>query len=205
MGSLKVEIDASEQEEVAQKLLEDFNCVPIFLPHDLHKSFIMGSLNISCGLFFITCCSCAPTMAIILTTSEHMLWNEYGQLFSRHASNVQRPLHTTISNPATAKPPSLALTWPPWCTPLPLLDYWLEDLQSWIGFSNHFQLNDSSFKKSISRFLLGNKIQILIILCCHFSLLACIFTILFDFQAFSWFSQFSTSMNKLHDSKQWNS
>ena len=73
VGSLKVEIDASEQKEVAQKLLEDFNCVPIFLPHDLHKSFIMGSLKISCGLFFITCCSCAPTMAIILTTSEHML------------------------------------------------------------------------------------------------------------------------------------
>ena len=73
VGSLKVEIDASEQEEVSQKLLEDFNCVPIFLPHDLHKGFIMGYLNISYDLFFITCCSCAPTMAIILTTSEHML------------------------------------------------------------------------------------------------------------------------------------
>ncbi|XP_010653280.1 probable alpha,alpha-trehalose-phosphate synthase [UDP-forming] 10 [Vitis vinifera] len=42
VGSLKVEIDASEQEEVAQKLLEDFNCVPTFLPHDLHKKFYHG-------------------------------------------------------------------------------------------------------------------------------------------------------------------
>ena len=42
VGSLKVEIDASEQEEVAQKLLEDFNCVPTFLPHDLQKRFYLG-------------------------------------------------------------------------------------------------------------------------------------------------------------------
>ncbi|KAK7252365.1 hypothetical protein RIF29_36254 [Crotalaria pallida] len=42
VGSLKVEIDASEQEEVAQKLLEDFNCVPAFLPHDLQKKFYLG-------------------------------------------------------------------------------------------------------------------------------------------------------------------
>ncbi|KAK7309500.1 hypothetical protein RJT34_06280 [Clitoria ternatea] len=42
VGSLKVEIDASEQEEVAQKLLEGFNCVPTFLPHDLQKKFYLG-------------------------------------------------------------------------------------------------------------------------------------------------------------------
>ncbi|KAJ0551882.1 putative alpha,alpha-trehalose-phosphate synthase (UDP-forming), Trehalose-phosphatase [Helianthus annuus] len=42
VGSLKVEVDASEQEEVAQKLLEEFNCVPTFLPHDLHKKFYAG-------------------------------------------------------------------------------------------------------------------------------------------------------------------
>ncbi|XP_057759570.1 probable alpha,alpha-trehalose-phosphate synthase [UDP-forming] 9 [Arachis stenosperma] len=42
VGSLKVEIDANEQEEIAQKLLEDFNCVPTFLPHDLQKKFYLG-------------------------------------------------------------------------------------------------------------------------------------------------------------------
>lgn len=42
VGSLKVEIDANEQEEVAQKLLEDFKCVPTFLPHDLQKKFYLG-------------------------------------------------------------------------------------------------------------------------------------------------------------------
>ncbi|KDO82516.1 hypothetical protein CISIN_1g002979mg [Citrus sinensis] len=42
VGSLKADIDASEQEEVAQKLLDDFNCVPTFLPHDLQKKFYLG-------------------------------------------------------------------------------------------------------------------------------------------------------------------
>nr|AJO70169.1 alpha,alpha-trehalose-phosphate synthase 10 [Camellia sinensis] len=42
VGSLKVEIDASEQEEVAQILLDNFNCVPTFLPHELHKKFYHG-------------------------------------------------------------------------------------------------------------------------------------------------------------------
>ncbi|XVE85039.1 hypothetical protein DITRI_Ditri17bG0060500 [Diplodiscus trichospermus] len=42
VGSLEVDIDASAQEEVAQKLLEDFNCVPTFVPHDLQKKFYLG-------------------------------------------------------------------------------------------------------------------------------------------------------------------
>ncbi|XP_047318735.1 probable alpha,alpha-trehalose-phosphate synthase [UDP-forming] 10 [Impatiens glandulifera] len=40
VGSLKVDVDASEQDEVAQSLLDNFNCVPTFLPHDLlEKSY----------------------------------------------------------------------------------------------------------------------------------------------------------------------
>ncbi|KAF6169283.1 hypothetical protein GIB67_013713 [Kingdonia uniflora] len=42
VGSLNVDIDSSEQEEVAQKLLEDFNCIPTFLSPDLHKKFYNG-------------------------------------------------------------------------------------------------------------------------------------------------------------------
>ncbi|XP_042502872.1 probable alpha,alpha-trehalose-phosphate synthase [UDP-forming] 9 [Macadamia integrifolia] len=42
VGSLKVDVDDSEQEDVAQKLLEDFNCVPTFLPPDLQKNFYHG-------------------------------------------------------------------------------------------------------------------------------------------------------------------
>ncbi|PIA40453.1 hypothetical protein AQUCO_02500274v1 [Aquilegia coerulea] len=42
VGSLPVDIDASDQEEVAQKLLDDFSCVPTFLPPDLYKKFYHG-------------------------------------------------------------------------------------------------------------------------------------------------------------------
>ncbi|XP_050376433.1 probable alpha,alpha-trehalose-phosphate synthase [UDP-forming] 9 [Argentina anserina] len=42
VGSLKVDIDASEQEEVSQKLMEDFNCVATFLPPELHKKYYHG-------------------------------------------------------------------------------------------------------------------------------------------------------------------
>ncbi|KAK6160174.1 hypothetical protein DH2020_003555 [Rehmannia glutinosa] len=42
VGSLKVEIEANEQEEIAQRLLDDFKCVPTFLPPDIQKKFYYG-------------------------------------------------------------------------------------------------------------------------------------------------------------------
>ncbi len=42
IGCLKVEVDSSEQDEVAATLLENFNCVPAFLPTDLKNRFYHG-------------------------------------------------------------------------------------------------------------------------------------------------------------------
>lgn len=42
VGCLKVEVDGSEQDEVAATLLETFNCVPAFLPQDLKTRFYHG-------------------------------------------------------------------------------------------------------------------------------------------------------------------
>ncbi|GAB4845638.1 Probable alpha,alpha-trehalose-phosphate synthase [UDP-forming] 9 [Ancistrocladus abbreviatus] len=42
VGSLKVDVDVNEQEEVAQRLLDEFNCVATFLPPDLQKKFYHG-------------------------------------------------------------------------------------------------------------------------------------------------------------------
>ncbi|XP_050223303.1 probable alpha,alpha-trehalose-phosphate synthase [UDP-forming] 9 [Mercurialis annua] len=42
VGSLKADVDISEQEEVSQKLLDEFNCVPTFLPPDLYRKFYHG-------------------------------------------------------------------------------------------------------------------------------------------------------------------
>ncbi|XP_052211430.1 alpha,alpha-trehalose-phosphate synthase [UDP-forming] 5 isoform X1 [Diospyros lotus] len=42
VGSLKEEIDPSEQDEVAQTLLETFKCVPAFIPPELFSKFYHG-------------------------------------------------------------------------------------------------------------------------------------------------------------------
>ncbi|XP_051145114.1 alpha,alpha-trehalose-phosphate synthase [UDP-forming] 5 [Andrographis paniculata] len=42
VGSLKDEIDAGEQDDVAQKLLETFKCVPAFIPPELFSKFYHG-------------------------------------------------------------------------------------------------------------------------------------------------------------------
>ncbi|KAF8697441.1 hypothetical protein HU200_036042 [Digitaria exilis] len=42
VGSLKVQVDPSEQDQVAQKLLREYRCIPTFLPSDLHQQFYHG-------------------------------------------------------------------------------------------------------------------------------------------------------------------
>ncbi|GLJ28764.1 hypothetical protein SUGI_0567020 [Cryptomeria japonica] len=42
VGCLKVEVDLSDQDDVAQILLENFKCVPTFLPSDLQSKFYHG-------------------------------------------------------------------------------------------------------------------------------------------------------------------
>lgn len=42
VGSLKVEVDPTEQEEIAQILFDNFNCVPTFIPTEIQKDFYHG-------------------------------------------------------------------------------------------------------------------------------------------------------------------
>ncbi|KAG6518033.1 probable alpha,alpha-trehalose-phosphate synthase [UDP-forming] 9 [Zingiber officinale] len=42
VGNLKADIDISEQEEISQKLLVEYKCMPTFLPPDLFKSHYHG-------------------------------------------------------------------------------------------------------------------------------------------------------------------
>ncbi|XP_052182211.1 probable alpha,alpha-trehalose-phosphate synthase [UDP-forming] 7 [Diospyros lotus] len=42
VGSLRVEVDASEQDDVSQLLLDRFKCVPAFLPHDILTRYYHG-------------------------------------------------------------------------------------------------------------------------------------------------------------------
>nr|QIQ74930.1 trehalose-6-phosphate synthase [Tamarix hispida] len=42
VGSLRVEVESDEQDDVSQVLLERFKCVPAFLPNDIHTKFYHG-------------------------------------------------------------------------------------------------------------------------------------------------------------------
>ncbi|XP_074319239.1 putative alpha,alpha-trehalose-phosphate synthase [UDP-forming] 7 [Silene latifolia] len=42
VGSLRVEVDLDEQDDVSQILLEKFKCVPAFLPPNLHEKYYQG-------------------------------------------------------------------------------------------------------------------------------------------------------------------
>ncbi|KAL1357174.1 hypothetical protein HN51_009145 [Arachis hypogaea] len=42
VGSLTVDVDASEQEQVSNQLLEEFKCVPTFLPSEIEDQFYNG-------------------------------------------------------------------------------------------------------------------------------------------------------------------
>ncbi|XP_075082781.1 putative alpha,alpha-trehalose-phosphate synthase [UDP-forming] 9 [Nicotiana tabacum] len=42
VGSLKVDVELSEQEEVTQRLLEEFKCVPTYVPRDIQEKFYHG-------------------------------------------------------------------------------------------------------------------------------------------------------------------
>lgn len=42
VGSLKVEIEANDQDEIAQRLLDDFKCVPTFVPPEIQRKFYYG-------------------------------------------------------------------------------------------------------------------------------------------------------------------
>lgn len=42
VGSLKVEVDVDEQDDVSQILLDKFKCVPAFLPPEIHTKFYHG-------------------------------------------------------------------------------------------------------------------------------------------------------------------
>ncbi|WJZ86408.1 hypothetical protein VitviT2T_005866 [Vitis vinifera] len=86
VGSLKVKIDASEREKVAQKLLEDFNCAPTLLPHDLHKSFIRVSQASTC--FEMNMASSTPDMPAM-----------HGGLFIQPSAIQQQPNLPSSSPP----------------------------------------------------------------------------------------------------------
>ncbi|XP_073140756.1 probable alpha,alpha-trehalose-phosphate synthase [UDP-forming] 9 [Henckelia pumila] len=91
VGSLKVEIEANEQEEIAKRLLNDFNCVPTFLPHDTQKKFYHGFCKQQLWPLFHYMLPICPTHA---DRYDRQLWLAYvsaNKIFSDKIMEVVNP------------------------------------------------------------------------------------------------------------------
>ncbi|KAJ9163726.1 hypothetical protein P3X46_023361 [Hevea brasiliensis] len=91
VGSLKVDVDASEQEEVSQKLLEEFNCVPTFLPPELYKKFYHGFCKHHLWPLFHYMLPMCPDHGIRF---DKMLWQAYvsaNKIFADKVMEVINP------------------------------------------------------------------------------------------------------------------
>ncbi|CAI9278337.1 unnamed protein product [Lactuca saligna] len=91
IGSLKVEVDATEQEEVAQKLLDEYNCVPTFLPHDLQKKYYAGFCKHQLWPLFHYMLPMCPDHA---DRFDRVLWKAYvsaNKIFADKVMEVANP------------------------------------------------------------------------------------------------------------------
>lgn len=91
VGSLKVDVDASEQEEVSQRLLEEFNCVPTFLPPELQKKFYHGFCKQYLWTLFHYMLPISPDHS---NRFDRMLWQAYvsaNKIFADKVMEVINP------------------------------------------------------------------------------------------------------------------
>ncbi|XP_024987489.1 probable alpha,alpha-trehalose-phosphate synthase [UDP-forming] 10 isoform X1 [Cynara cardunculus var. scolymus] len=91
IGSLKVEVDAREQEEVAQKLLDEYNCVPTFLPYELHRKFYGGFCKHQLWPLFHYMLPMCPDHA---DRFDRVLWKAYvsaNKIFADKVMEVANP------------------------------------------------------------------------------------------------------------------
>ncbi|KAF5476842.1 hypothetical protein F2P56_003536 [Juglans regia] len=90
VGSLKVDIDAREQEEVSQRLLEEFNCVPTFLPPDLQKKFYHGFCKQYLWTLFHYMLPLSPDHG---NRFDRMLWQAYVSVNKIFADKVMEVIN----------------------------------------------------------------------------------------------------------------
>ncbi|KAL1823296.1 hypothetical protein ACET3Z_010074 [Daucus carota] len=96
VGSLNAEIDAREQDEVAELLLDKFNCVPTFIPNDIQDKFYHG------------CCKhyLWPLFHYRLPMTENVgvkfdknMWQAYisaNKIFAQRVAEVLNPDHDYV-------------------------------------------------------------------------------------------------------------
>ncbi|KAL9232485.1 hypothetical protein vseg_007594 [Gypsophila vaccaria] len=91
VGSLRVEVDMDEQDDVSQILLEKFKCVPAFLPSDIHTKFYHGFCKHHLWPLFHYM---LPFSASHGTRFDRSLWEAYvaaNKIFSQRVTEVINP------------------------------------------------------------------------------------------------------------------
>ncbi|KAL4325770.1 hypothetical protein GQ457_11G031130 [Hibiscus cannabinus] len=91
VGSLKVDIDSSEQDEVSGRLLEEFNCVPTFLPPDLQNKFYHGFCKKYLWSLFHYMLPMCPDYG---NRFDRLLWQAYlsaNKIFAEKVMEVTNP------------------------------------------------------------------------------------------------------------------
>ncbi|XAR50158.1 Alpha,alpha-trehalose-phosphate synthase (UDP-forming) [Bertholletia excelsa] len=96
VGSLKVDIDVEQQEEVADKLLNEFNCVPTFLSSDLQNKFYQGFCKQYLWPIFHYMLPLCPDFGIQF---DRKLWKAYvsaNKVFADKVCEVINPIEDHI-------------------------------------------------------------------------------------------------------------
>ena len=96
VGSLKVNIDASEQETVSLELLEEFNCLPTFISPDLQKQFYNGFCKQHLWPLFHYM---LPMYSDFCNRFDRSLWQAYvaaNKIFADKVMEVINPEHDYV-------------------------------------------------------------------------------------------------------------
>lgn len=91
VGSLKAEIEAYEQEEVAQVLLEKFRCVPTFLPTEVHNRFYHGFCKHYLWPLFHYMLPMSPSQGARFDRSQYQSYVLANKIFADKVTEVINP------------------------------------------------------------------------------------------------------------------
>lgn len=85
VGCLSEDIDASEQDEVAAKLLDEFNCLPVFVPPDLKQKYFDGFCKQQLWPLFHYLLPLTPDLG---SRFDRSLWQAYVSVNKMFANKV---------------------------------------------------------------------------------------------------------------------
>lgn len=96
VGSLNVEIDACDQDQVAQVLLDKFNCVPTFIPVDIKIMFYHGFCKHYLWPLFHYRLAMTENLGVRFDSSKWKSYVSANKIFADRVSEVLNPDHDYV-------------------------------------------------------------------------------------------------------------